>query len=195
VPAPNAAGDKSGTLSDYAGQSQRAAVAWLRPGYEIRKFRDAARGSDHNEYVAFNEEGHAAAHDIADGERPLYRGGPAYSGIAGAVQSGLVKAIAVASEKPLAEFPDLPTVDETIPGFFGKPAGKSWWRRSAPPETIIRKISEDLRKVVTDPGLMQKISARGSYTRAMSPAEAVALVHSEQRKWKPAIEHIANRTQ
>jgi nucleoside-diphosphate-sugar epimerase len=27
VPAPNAAGDKSGTLSDYAGQSQRAAVA------------------------------------------------------------------------------------------------------------------------------------------------------------------------
>src|SRR5438034_3834128 len=33
-----------------------------------------------------------------------------YSGIAGAVQSGLVKAIAVASEKPLAEFPHLPTV-------------------------------------------------------------------------------------
>jgi hypothetical protein len=30
---------------------------------------------------AFNEEGHAAAHDIADGVRPLYRGGPAYSGI------------------------------------------------------------------------------------------------------------------
>jgi len=40
-----------------------------------------------------------------------------YSGIAGAVQSGSVKAIAVASEKRLAEFPDLPTVAETIPGF------------------------------------------------------------------------------
>lgn len=52
-----------------------------------------------------------------------------HSGIAGAVQSGSVKAIAVASEKRLAEFPDVPTVAETIPGFFGdrlaSPGGRS----------------------------------------------------------------------
>src|SRR5262249_23203954 len=40
-----------------------------------------------------------------------------YSAIAGAVESGSVKAIAVASEKPLAEFPNLPTVAEMLPGF------------------------------------------------------------------------------
>ena len=40
-----------------------------------------------------------------------------YSGIAGAARSGSVKLIAVASAKRLAEFPDVPTVAETIPGF------------------------------------------------------------------------------
>ena len=117
-----------------------------------------------------------------------------YSGIAGAVQSGSVKAIAVASEKPLAEFPDLPTVAETIPGF----SATGWQVLVAPigtPEVIIRKVSEDLRKVVTDPDLKQKIAARGSYTRAMSPAEATAFVQAEQRKWRPTMERIAKKTQ
>jgi tripartite-type tricarboxylate transporter receptor subunit TctC len=117
-----------------------------------------------------------------------------YSGIAGAVQSGLLRAIAVASEKPLAEFPDLPTVAETIPGF----SATGWQILVAPvgtPEIIIRKLSDDLRKVVTDPDLQQKIAARGSYARAMSPSETVAFVAAEQRKWKPVLEHIANKTQ
>jgi tripartite-type tricarboxylate transporter receptor subunit TctC len=113
-----------------------------------------------------------------------------YSGIAGAVQSDSVKAIAVASEEPLAEFPDLPTVAETIPGF----SATGWQVLVAPigtPEKIIHKVSEDLRKVVSDPDLKKKIAARGSYTRAMSPAEAIAFVQAEQRKWKPVLEQIA----
>src|SRR5215471_14475366 len=56
-----------------------------------------------------------AISDVVSGRVGLIIEG--YSGIAGAVQSGSVKAIAVASEKRLAEFPDLPTVAETIPGF------------------------------------------------------------------------------
>ena len=117
-----------------------------------------------------------------------------YSGIAGAVQSGLVKAIAVASEKPLAEFPHLPTVAETLPGF----SATGWQVLVAPigtAEGTIQKASEDLRSVVTDPDLQNKIAARGSYTRAMSPAEVIAFVAAEQRKWKPVMELIAKKTQ
>ena len=40
-----------------------------------------------------------------------------YSGVVGAARSGSIKLIAVASAKRLAEFPDVPTVAETIPGF------------------------------------------------------------------------------
>ena len=117
-----------------------------------------------------------------------------YSGIAGAVQSGLVKAIAVASEKPLAEFPNLPTAAETLLGF----SATGWQILVAPigtPEGTIQKASEDLRSVVTDLDLQKKIAARGSYTRAMSPAEVIAFVAAEQRKWKPVMELIAKKTQ
>jgi hypothetical protein len=37
------------------------------------------------------------------------------------------------------------------------------------------------------------IATRGSYTRAMSPAEAIAFVQAEQAKWKPVLELIANK--
>ena len=117
-----------------------------------------------------------------------------YSGIAGAIQSGLVKPIAVAAEKRLAEFPNLPTVAETIPGF----SATGWQVLVAPvgtPEAIIRKVSEDLRTVVDDPELKKTIAVRGSYTRAMSPHETVAFVAAEQAKWRPVTENIANKTQ
>jgi len=116
-----------------------------------------------------------------------------YSGIAGAVQSGSVKAIAVASEEPLAEFPGLPTVAEIFPGF----SATGWQILVAPvgtPQPIVTKISEDLRQVVSDPDFKKTITARGSYTRAMSPAEAIAFVQAEQEKWKPVLELIANKT-
>ena len=117
-----------------------------------------------------------------------------YSGTAGAVESGSVKAIAVASEKPLADFPNLPTVADMVPGF----SAIGWQVLVAPigtPESVIQKASKDLRSVVTDPDLQKKIAARGSYTRAMSPAEVISFVVGEQRKWKPVMELIAQKTQ
>ena len=132
-----------------------------------------------------------AISDVVSGRVGLIIEG--YSGIAGAVQSGSVKAIAVASEEPLAEFPGLPTVAETFPGF----SATGWQILVAPvgtPQPLITKISEDLRKVVSDPDFKKTIAARGSYTRAMSPAEAIAFVQAEQEKWKPVLELIANKT-
>jgi tripartite-type tricarboxylate transporter receptor subunit TctC len=112
-----------------------------------------------------------------------------YSGVAGAIQSGSIKAIAVASVKRLGEFPDLPTVAETIPGF----SATGWQVLVAPPGTpdnIIRKVSQDLREVVSAPDLQKKIAARGSYARAMSPAETTAFIQAQQSLWQPALDQI-----
>ena len=131
-----------------------------------------------------------AISDVVSGRVGLIIEG--YSGIAGAVQSGSVKAIAVASEEPLAEFPGLPTVAETIPGF----SATGWQVLVAPvgtPQQIITKISEDLHRLVSDPDFKKTIATRGSYTRAMSPAEAIAFVQAEQEKWRPVLELIANK--
>ena len=38
-------------------------------------------------------------------------------------------------------------------------------------EAIVRKVSEDLRKVVVDPELDKKLATLGSYTHPMSPTK------------------------
>ncbi len=115
-----------------------------------------------------------------------------YSGIAGAARSSLVKLIAVASAKRLAEFPDVPTVAETIPDF----QATGWAVLVAPvgtPEAIIGKVSDDVRKVVVQPELEKKLATLGSYTRPMSAAEAMAFIHKQQQMWQPVLDEIAKQ--
>jgi tripartite-type tricarboxylate transporter receptor subunit TctC len=113
-----------------------------------------------------------------------------YSGLAGAYQSGQLKALAIASENRLPEVPDLPTVGETLPGFVS--AG--WQCVVAPlgtPQGIVDKVSDDLRTVLVTPEIKNKLAARGAYVRPARPAEAQAFVRDQQELWKPALEQVA----
>jgi tripartite-type tricarboxylate transporter receptor subunit TctC len=128
--------------------------------------------------------------DVATGRVNMIIEG--YSGIAGAARSGSVKLIAVASAKRLAEFPDVPTVAETIPGF----QATGWAVMVAPvrtPEAIITKVSEDLRKVTAEPELQKKLATLGSYANPMTPAETLAFVHRQQQMWQPVLDEIAKK--
>jgi tripartite-type tricarboxylate transporter receptor subunit TctC len=57
----------------------------------------------------------AALADVGSGRVSMIIEG--YSGIVGSVKAGQVKLIAVASANRLPQFPNLPTVAETLPGF------------------------------------------------------------------------------
>jgi tripartite-type tricarboxylate transporter receptor subunit TctC len=112
-----------------------------------------------------------------------------YSGIVGAVRAGQVKLIAVASPQRLPQFPDLPTVAETIPGF----AALGWQVLLAPlgtPAPIISKVSADLGKVNNDPAFQARLGNVGSYTRAMTPEQVLAFVKHEQDTWLPVLDRI-----
>jgi len=129
-----------------------------------------------------------ALNDIMGGRIPLIIEG--YSGLAGAIQGGNLKPLAVASARRLPDFPNLATVAETLPGFKAigwqglvAPAGTS--------ETIVRKVSEDLRKVMTDPTLGAQLAGRGSYPLPMSPAEVTAFIRDQQQQWGPVLQQIA----
>lgn len=128
--------------------------------------------------------------DVASGRVALIIEG--YSGIAGAARSASVKLIAVASAKRLSEFPDVPTVAETIPGF----RATGWGVLVAPvgtPEAIVGKLSEDLRKVVVDPELEKKLATLGSYPNPMSPTETTSFIHKQQQTWQPVLDEIARK--
>ena len=113
-----------------------------------------------------------------------------YSGVAAAVKAGLAKPIAVATAKRLPEFPDLPTVAETLPGF----TATGWQVMVAPngtPEPILRKVSADTATVAEDATVKQKLANLGSYSHAMTAAEALDFVHKQQETWRPVMERIA----
>jgi tripartite-type tricarboxylate transporter receptor subunit TctC len=132
---------------------------------------------------------HALA-DIVGGRIPVVIEG--YSGLAGAYNSGQLKALAIATAERLAALPNVPTVAETLPGFVS--AG--WQVVVAPlgtPDAIIQKASADLRAVLVKPEVSDKVVARGGYVRPMTPAQAMAFVEAQQKMWAPALEQIAKQ--
>lgn len=138
--------------------------------------------------VPYNAGPAAALADVASGRVSMIIEG--YSGIVGAVKAGQIKIIAVAAHERLPQFPDLPTVAETIPGF----SATGWQVLLAPlgtPKPIVDKVSVDLAKVVGDPEFKKKLANVGSYSRAMTPAEAQAFVDDEQKTWLPVVAKVA----
>ncbi len=139
--------------------------------------------------VPYNGGPASAVADVAGGRVSMIIEG--YSGIVGAVKAGQVKLIAVASPERLPEFPDVPTVSETIPGF----AARGWQVLVAPlgtPAPIVSKVSVDLAKVVSDPDFKRLLANVGSYSRAMTPEQVLSFVQNEQDTWLPILKKISN---
>jgi len=127
--------------------------------------------------------------DIMGGRVPLVI--EALSGVAGAIEAGTIRPLAVASPERMPDFPGLPTVAETIPGF----AASGWQAMVAPvgtPEAIVRRVSVDLRQVLTELPVAKRLAALGRYNRPMTPAEVTAFIHREQATWKPILELIGS---
>lgn len=132
----------------------------------------------------------AALADVGSGRVSMIIEG--YSGIVGAVKARQVKLIAVASPERLPQFPDLPTVAQTIPGF----AALGWQVIVAPkgtPAPIVSKVSADLSKVVSDPDFKQRLAQIGSYSRAMTPEQTLAFVEKEQQTWAPILQKVSKQ--
>jgi tripartite-type tricarboxylate transporter receptor subunit TctC len=127
----------------------------------------------------------AALTDVIGGRVPLII--EAYSGVAGAIQAHTLNVLAVASTRRLPDFPDLPTVAETLPGF----AAGGWQGIVAPlgtPPAVIRKVNEALNVVLSEPDLATQLAQRGAYVDPMSPSEVNAFVDAQQAQWRPVLE-------
>jgi tripartite-type tricarboxylate transporter receptor subunit TctC len=109
---------------------------------------------------------------------------------AGAIEGGSLKPLAVASAERLPNLPDVPTVAETIPGF----EARGWFALMAPagiPESIVRKVNLDLRAVLEQGDVRQKMAKLGTYARPTSPAETAEFIRREQDLWRPVVKQAA----
>jgi tripartite-type tricarboxylate transporter receptor subunit TctC len=138
--------------------------------------------------VPYNGGPARAAADVIGGRVSFIIEG--YSGIAAAIKAGQLKLIAVASAGRLPDFPDTPTVAETLPGF----SATGWQVMVAPkgtPQAIVDKVTRDLITVTKDPDLKKSLGRLGSYSRSMDAAQALAFVHQQQELWAPVLKQIA----
>jgi tripartite-type tricarboxylate transporter receptor subunit TctC len=113
-----------------------------------------------------------------------------YSGLANAIQAHTVIPLAVASSQRLPNFPNVPTVGETLPGFE---AG-GWQVMLAPlgtPDAIVQKVNADLIKVLGDPETRKRLARYLRAERKLSPAETAAFIQGEQAMWQPVLKQIA----
>jgi tripartite-type tricarboxylate transporter receptor subunit TctC len=129
-----------------------------------------------------------AMNDVMSGRVPLVLDG--YAGMAAAIKGNLIKGLAsTALERPPG-FEDLPTIAETVPGFF---VG-AWNVLLAPvgtPEAIVHKVNADMRTALDDPEVKTRLAANGGFPRYMTPDEVTAFVQNEQKTWRPILEQVA----
>jgi len=127
----------------------------------------------------------AALTDVVGGRVPLIIEG--YSGLAGAIQAHSLTVLAVATAHRLPEFPDVPTVAETLPGF----AAGGWQGIVAPlgtPAAAIQKVNAGLQKVLGEPAIADPLAQRGAFVSPMSPSEVNAFINAQQAQWRPVLE-------
>jgi tripartite-type tricarboxylate transporter receptor subunit TctC len=138
---------------------------------------------------------HAAAgtvtmNDVIAGRIPIMFEGLA--GMAPGLQGGGMKALGVASQKRLPNLPDLPAINETVPGVVSS----GWIVLMAPagtPDSIIQKVNADLRKVVAMPEVIERFQTLGTYTRDLTPAQTGEFMRSEERLWWPIVRQVNQR--
>lgn len=108
----------------------------------------------------------------------------ALSIVKGSVDAGKLRMIGVGSDRRSSEFPDVPTISESgVPGF----EAKSWFGLVAPagtPPEIIKKINEDVTKVISDPAFArQYLAAQGLVPITGSPEEFATFIRAETKRW------------
>lgn len=112
----------------------------------------------------------------------------ALSIVKGSVEGGKLRVIAVGSDRRSSEFPDVPTISESgVPGF----QAKSWFGLVAPAETppeIIKKINQDVIKVMSDPAFAQRyLAAQGLEPITGTPEQFAAFMRTETKKWAKVV--------
>lgn len=102
------------------------------------------------------------------------------------VSSGQARALAVTSPKRLASAPDLPAIQETVPGY----EVEGWYGVIAPagvPAPIVDRLSREIAKVLAQGEIREKFAADGTFPVSSTPAQFAAYIRSENEKWRRVI--------
>lgn len=116
------------------------------------------------------------------------------SSVVPAIKSGLLRALAVASDKRLPALPDVPTMAEA--GFGGNDV-RSWSGLVAPrgtPAPIVARLNQALREVLADPATAAFVENGGNTTLSLNPTEYAQLMATESDRWQRFVRESGLKT-
>jgi tripartite-type tricarboxylate transporter receptor subunit TctC len=102
------------------------------------------------------------------------------------VKAGTLRALGVTSSKPWWSLPDIAAVDGTVPGYDVK----TWLGLAAPkgtPAPIVQRLNAEMRAVLGDAAVKERLGKIGMDVRASSPDEMRAMIASQIAKWKKVV--------
>ncbi|HKA45339.1 MAG TPA: tripartite tricarboxylate transporter substrate binding protein [Burkholderiales bacterium] len=102
------------------------------------------------------------------------------------VKSERVRPIAVSSAERVTQFPQLPTIAETVKGY----EFISWMGTFVPagtPKPIVDKLNAELKRAVADPGVVANLSSQSLDPMYMTSEEFAKLLKSEYDKYEHVV--------
>ena len=103
------------------------------------------------------------------------------------VKAGKLKALGVTSLKASPQLPGVaPIADQGVRGF----EALSWWGVIAPaktPQPIVKRMVDELRKALADPGVAQKLSDQGIEITGGGPEELDKFLRGEMARWADVV--------
>jgi len=103
------------------------------------------------------------------------------------IKNGKIRPIAVTSDKRTVALPEVPTFIESGLRNF---EAVSWNCMVAPagtPEPVIQRLNTELVKIVSDPKVLERLTADGVVGAGSTPQELAAYIKSESEKWGKVI--------
>jgi tripartite-type tricarboxylate transporter receptor subunit TctC len=105
------------------------------------------------------------------------------------IQSGKMRGLGVTSAERLKQFPDVPAIGESIPGF----EFTAWVGAFVPgktPQAIVNKLNADLKKALADPGVSEKLSSLTLDPMYMTPEQFAERLKSDYARYEELMRQI-----
>ncbi|MDB5921348.1 MAG: transporter [Betaproteobacteria bacterium] len=104
----------------------------------------------------------------------------------GHIKGGELRALAVTTLKRSPALPDVPTVNDSVPGY----EASAWFGMSVPkgtPPAIIQKLNREINAALADPTMKARLAELGGDPIAGSPADFWKLHAAETEKWAKVV--------
>ncbi|MBI3055425.1 MAG: tripartite tricarboxylate transporter substrate binding protein [Betaproteobacteria bacterium] len=101
-----------------------------------------------------------------------------------------MRAIGVTSEQRVKQFPDIPAIGETVPGFEFT-AWVGCFVPAGTPRSMVDRLNGELKKVLADPGVAAKLNALTLEPMHLTPEEFARRLKSDYEKYGQLIKQAA----